>query len=386
MTVPTLSRAGAAAGIVAAVALLLNGCSRSRDRAPSSPALSAPAPRIETIGPAPSSRLQFDPVTPGRIYAGGHVSDDGGRSWSPLADADGAYMELLGGPKAVPITVAAGGRVLCGETILSGAGILPGQGAIAHAAEWRDGSWHVIAGASEERFGELRSRPGRPARQPSSPNEIVSNTLELYVVPLPPDIPVNAVAYLPAGGFMIAMRREIRFDDGRWQHLPGEITSLLAAASGALYATVTDPTGFPLHMAPDSRADWRPVGDVGPARAIAEGPNGTLYVASDRFGRGAPGAWQWINWPLNLQVEHLAAAPNSPLVAGWTRNQLLVSVDGGASLYPIALPALEIEWVAVDPYKALSLLLLDRARIAYRVTFATAPNGASAIAGTPPKL
>src|SRR5438874_12154888 len=80
-------------------------------------------PQVEVLGPAPSSRLQFDPETPRRVFAGGAVSSDGGRSWTALAERDGARMELLGGPTAVPIAVGVGGRVLCGETIFTGAGI-----------------------------------------------------------------------------------------------------------------------------------------------------------------------------------------------------------------------------------------------------------------------
>ena len=305
-----------------------------------------PSTLVEPLGRFPSNRLVYDPAVRGRLYAGGHVSEDGGGTWRPLEHPTGQRAVLLGGARArVPAVSPGGASVLCAEVLFEEPGTPPGLGPIAHAAEWRGGLWREVVPAGEERLAASLPRDAWPRTK------------------------VKAVAYLPSGESVVALSDALLVDGTRSVPAPGELRAFLATSRGELYAAVEGQARFHLYHAASATAAWLPVPDTGPVHDLAEGPRDALYVATDsRLGRQQEGGWQWTRWPAELRPRRLAAHPGEDLVAAWGAGRLGLSRDGGRSLRICRLKDTAVSWAAWDPFAHDSVTVLDLQGNAFRVS------------------
>lgn len=302
---------------------------------------------IESTGRAPSFRLQFDPAGRGRLYSGGSVSDDWGRTWHSFVGPNGSSVVLLGGRRAVSFAFGPNGRLLLGEVLFETPGTPPGQGPIAHAVEWNGTAWDVL-----ERV------------QASAPQA-------------PPELRVRGVGYLPGGIATIALPQAIRFTGGIQRETPGEVQGFLAASDGTLYVAIEGRTQFPLYCASGMNEPWLPVGGVPKVTAMAEGSEGTVYLAAERLGRGRRGVVDWDPSGMEFVASHIVAHPRAPLLAAWGRESLLLlSRDSGRSFTKVRWSDLRVGWVAFDPGRTDSFLVVDRAGAIHRLSLAGEPAAA----------
>jgi hypothetical protein len=310
---------------------------------PSGRSLFDPSTVVEPLGRFPSNRVVYDPAVEGRLYSGGHVSEDGGASWRPLEHPGGMRAVLLGGDRARAPAVAPGGTaVLCAEVLFDAPGTALGLGPIVHATEWRGGLWRTLVPADED----LAS---------TAPKDLWPRTR------------VKAVAYLPSGESVVATSEAVLVGERRMP-TPGPLRAFLATSSGEMYAAVDGQARFRLYRAASAGSAWLPVPDTGSIHDLAEGPGGALYVATDfKLGRGGPEAWEWIPWPAELRGRRLAAHPRHDLLAAWGGGRLGLSRDGGRGMRICRLEDTAVSWAAWDPFTADSVTVLDRHGDAFRV-------------------
>jgi hypothetical protein len=277
----------------------------------------------------PSNRITYDPGAGGRLYAGGSVSDDGGRTWRALT-CNGRSVRLLGGPRALPPVPGPNGRLLVGGVLFDEPGLSVGGGPIARAAEWREGCW-------------------TPLVSPLANNLLIDSWRDLRA---------RAIAYVPSGTAVVASAREITTFDGRSWATPGRLRSALVTASGALYAAVDEPDRFGLYTAESLGAPWMPLPDVRGIDALAELAGGAiLALCGSRVGRLEKDGWSWTDLPSSVRPKALAAHPTRPLVAAAAGRRLLISTDGGRRFQACPLD-FSVEWVAWDPFEAETLTLV----------------------------
>ena len=303
---------------------------------PQSRAPSAPPAVLEALGHFPGGPVTYDAEVRGRLYAGGRVSDDGGRSFRPLQDSAGRgalplrrrWLRTAAGP---------GGRLLFGEVLFEEPRVATGLGTFAHAVEWRDGGWTTLVSDDEERW-------------PADGG---------------PRLLVCGLGYMPDGTSVVATAEEVRFGDGRRLQPPPGLRRLLVARNGDLYAAAGDSASFGLYVATSDTPSFLPVSGVGRVEALDEGVGGVVFLAlGGRLGRGARRQWQWTDKPIAVSVEQLAAHPRAPLLAAWGRGALAVGRDE-RTLVVCRLGELEVQWAAWDPFATDRLTLVSPQGDAY---------------------
>ena len=290
----------------------------------------SPAPAPEGADPYPSSRIAFDRTRAGRLYAAAWVSEDGGRTWRPLA-SDGSSVRLLGGTQALAPAPGPDGRLLVSGVLFEEPGVATGLGAIARAAEWRNGGWAPFGSTAPD-------------------TELIDKWSDLRA---------RAIGYTPDGTAVIAAAQEIATSDGRSWPTPGRLRSALVSATGAIYAAISDSGRFGLYRADTLGAPWMPLAGAGAVDALAETAGAILVVSSSRLGRLQRGQWRWTDLPSTVRPRELAAHPTQPLVALWGEGRLLISADGGMQFRESQL-GFEIDWAAWDPFTADTLTLVER--------------------------
>lgn len=298
---------------------------------------------LEDLGRFPSTRVVYDPRVPGRLHSGGEVSEDGGRTWRPLAGDDGRRIVLLGGSRDFAPALGPDGSVLYGEVLFEALSVPRGLGAMAHGAEWRDGRWHALFPVDPSD----RDAPDESRRW------------------------VTSVAYV-RGHPVLATENELLLPSGGALYTPVRVKALLAASDGTTWVATEDPGRFPLYVDADGTGSWLPVAGAYPVVALAEGGGGVCAVGRRLGRRGADGTWQWSVLP-NSRFEGIAAHPRLPLVAVWGPGRLMFSRDAGARAKLVPLGDLEVAWAAWDPARDDALTLLDRGGFARRLSVASLP-------------
>jgi len=304
---------------------------------------------VEPLGRLPAYVTAFDPERPGRVYAGGWVSNDRGRHWEPLVGADGRIVTVLGARRSPPMAAGPGSRILCAGVLFEEPGAALGRGEVAAVAAWDGAEWSVAVPGDAWLRG-----PGMAAAR---------------TIPV-----IDDAAYTPEGVPVVASNGWLE-SPGRASIWSGSVLALLFASDGRLYAIprarlrAGDSTGA-IERSSDGGRTWETIAiEARDVVDIAEGPPGRVYIAADRLGRRYTSDWYWTAWPTEFRPEGLAAHPRGPLVAAWGEGRLVVSRDFGATLPPVLLGGLSVVSVSIDPFEAAQLLVVDREGLGYRVTF-----------------
>jgi hypothetical protein len=299
------------------------------------------APGLEEIGRFPAIRAVYDPHVPGRLHAGGEVSEDGGRTWRPLAGDDGRRVVPLGASRALAPALSPDGAVLYGEVLYDEPGVPRGLGRLAHGAEWRDGAWHALLPVDLAGFDALDEPRWR----------------------------VTCVAYV-RGRAVLATDDGLVTPAGAALLTPVRACAILASSDGATWVATDDPGRFPLYVDADGTGAWLPVAGASPVSALAEGGGG-VSAAGQRLGRrGVDGTWRWWGSPVG-RLEGIAAHPRLPLVAAWGPGGLVLSRSPVAGPSRVPTGTVEVAWAAWDPARDDALTLLDRRGFARRLSMAS---------------
>lgn len=295
---------------------------------------------VEDVGPFPATRAVYDPGVPGRLHCGGEVSEDGGRTWRPLAGDDGRRVVPLGASRALAPALSRDGAVLYGEVLFDEPGVPRGLGGLAHGAEWRDGRWRALIPVDLAGFDAADEPRWR----------------------------VAGVAYVRGEA---ALATEDGLVTGRGESIaaPVRARAILVSSDGATWVATDEPGRFPLYVDADGSGAWLPVAGAPPVWALAEGGGG-VAAAGRRLGRrGADGTWRW--WGASVgPLEGIAAHPRLPLVVTWGPGGVVLSRSPEAAPSRVALGSVEVAWATWDPASEDSLLVVDRRRFARRVSVA----------------
>jgi hypothetical protein len=290
---------------------------------------------LESIGRFPSPFAVYDPTTPGRLHAGGELSEDGGRSWRPLVGEDGRRILPLGGSHALAPALGPDGSVLYGEVLFDEPGVPRGRGALAHGAEWRAGQWSALmrvalfdAYSSEEPVWRVVS-PGYLRGQPA-----------------------------------LATETEVVLASGGSLPSPVKASAFLAASDGSAWIATREAGRFPLYGQTEQAGSWQPVAGAHPVVALAEGGRGIWAAGSHLGRREADGTWTWTSLPLT-RAYGLAAHARLPLAVVWTDDRLVIC-RAGALPTMVPLGGIEVAWAAWDPARDDALTLVDRSGVAGR--------------------
>ena len=311
--------------------------------APPGASFATPPPLpLETLGRFPAPHVVYDPKRPGRLHAGGELSDDGGRSWRPLADGDGRRIVPLGGPRALAPALGPDGAVLYGEVLFDEPLVPRGKGAIAHGAEWSDGKWRA-----------LLPQDGLAASRSDEPRWVVV-----------------AAGYL-RGQAALATESEVLLASGGSLHTPVKVSAFLAASDGSTWIATREAGRFPLYVHTDAAGSWQPVAGAHAVDALAEGGGGVWAAGTHLGRREADGTWQWTLLPLT-RPQGLAAHPRLPLAVVWASDRLVICRVGEEPRM-VPLGGVQVAWAAWDPARDDALTLVDRRGSAGRFSLASLP-------------
>ena len=340
---------------------------------PSLPLVSA---TVTQAGTTPTARLH---VAEGdRLYSGAAWSDDGGKTWTSLVDADGRSVTLLGGLRAVQPAAAPDGRVVFGEAMINVPGEAVGQGEIVHAVEWSAGGWQTLVRAKEDPQYVLYKATGLRTEQLDDKTYHV--TVKLDVEPVPPRVPVRSVAYQPDGRWIVAMDDSVLFSDGELIRTPGDAQALVASTAGSIYLLVDRVEGR-LYRAAKGSHTFVPIGGIGRVTALTETTGGGVVVINPtQFGHLKGDTVEWSRWPAD-SADHIVGDPRSNVVIAWhsVNAGAQYSVDGGLTFTPLVLlQDVRLVSAAVSPTSRDRAWLVDRSRRLYEVRFNAAESAAVA--------
>jgi len=320
------------------------------------------AVRTEALGLFPSTRFRADRSVPGRLFAGGSVSHDGGRSWSPLTDPARGTVTLLGESGARPIAVSQQGRVLCGEILFSRPDEAFGLGEIVHAVEWTGDRWEILMPATEPWAAAAVAAP--------SPVDLCDPRNFPKPRPRPPEetaLPVVDLAYDSSDEPVLLTRDSIVWRQ-RSRGTPGPARAMLLASDGSMYVALDRGGALGFFWAASWSAPWVPIGGAGAVRAVCETHSGTVLAAGTRLLRGWRDEWS----PATVshavsRIQRFAVHPSAGLVAAWG-NGLTVSFDDGLTFTAVRLPSqAPVAWADFDPTVSDALVYVDAERHAYRL-------------------
>lgn len=300
-------------------------------------------PSLDPLGPPPAHVFEFDPQVPNRVFAGGWVSDEGGRQWRPLVGQDSRLVTLLGGRREIPIAVGPGGRVLCAAVLFESPGVAAGRGEVATLVEWTGVGWSVLV------QGDDWLTPWVDWNQDARG-------------------PVSALAYSQDGTPAYVARGRLFAPSGPVS-VPGFLGAVRSAADGSLVAVTEGADRQQLIRSNDGGASWQTLLEDSGLIDVDEGQAGILHLAGRRLGRFSGGSWFWTDWPSGFEPERIAAHPRTRVVVAWGHGRIAVSLDGGITIPPVSMRPVQVTWVAIDPFAPQTLLLHDRSGPLYRATF-----------------